>query len=134
MSDVSTRGQSLSGLDGSVGLDVGVLTALMGVGGAGGEVGGPRLAGGQATVIVIPSGSGDQQLSDNQQPMTTVTKPIRRASMIYTSALPGMKHINISCHSIVIKRNLNHDKTICLSILHYSIFDFGRFVEQDYLK
>lgn len=71
-----------------MGLEEGVLTALMGVGGAGGDVGGPRFAGGQATVIVMPSGSGDQQLSESQQPMTTVTRPMRRASTMYTSALP----------------------------------------------
>lgn len=37
---------------------------------------------GQAIVTTGPSGSGDQQLSDNQQPITTVVKPIRRASII----------------------------------------------------
>ncbi|CAH2037549.1 unnamed protein product, partial [Iphiclides podalirius] len=34
------------------------------------------------------SGSGDQQLSDSQQPTTTVTKPMSSASTMYTSALP----------------------------------------------
>lgn len=34
------------------------------------------------------SGSGDQQLSDSQQPTTTVTNPISRANTMYTSAFP----------------------------------------------
>ncbi|CAG9786198.1 unnamed protein product [Diatraea saccharalis] len=38
----------------------------------------------------ISSGSGDQQLSDSQHPTTTVTKPISRASTMYTSAFPGI--------------------------------------------
>jgi len=38
------------------------------------------------------SGSGDQQLSLSQQPITTVTKPISSASTMYTSALPDNKH------------------------------------------
>lgn len=44
---------------------------------------------GQAIVITWFSGSGDQQLSDNQQPITTVARPINRASIMYTSALPA---------------------------------------------
>lgn len=37
---------------------------------------------GQAIVTTGPSGSGDQQLSDNQQPITTVVRPIRSANII----------------------------------------------------
>lgn len=37
---------------------------------------------GQAIVTTGPSGSGDQQLSDSQQPTTTVVKPIKRASIM----------------------------------------------------
>lgn len=79
-----------------MGLDEGVLTALMGVGGARREAGGPCLADGQATVIVMPSGSGDQQLSESQQPMTTVTRPMRRASIMYTSALPKTVTVTVT--------------------------------------
>jgi hypothetical protein len=32
--------------------------------------------------VTTPSGSGDQQLSDSQQPITTVMKPIRSARMM----------------------------------------------------
>lgn len=84
LSEVSTRGQSLGELDGWVDVVDDTLTMLMGVRGVG-----PRLAGGQATVMVMPSGSGDQQLSDNQQPITTVTRPMSNASIMYTSALPA---------------------------------------------
>ncbi|KOX71763.1 Breast cancer type 1 susceptibility protein like protein [Melipona quadrifasciata] len=38
--------------------------------------------------VTTPSGSGDQQLSDSQQPTTTVTKPISSAKKMYTSAFP----------------------------------------------
>ncbi|EFA08705.1 hypothetical protein TcasGA2_TC006376 [Tribolium castaneum] len=82
-SEGSTSGQSLSGLDGR---DVDVedmLTTLMGRSGLRGG-----LADGQATVTTWPSGSGDQQLSDSQHPITTVTRPISSASIMYTSALP----------------------------------------------
>lgn len=37
------------------------------------------------------SGSGDQQLSDNQHPTTTVTTPISNANTMYTSAFPVYK-------------------------------------------
>lgn len=80
----STRGQFVSGLEGldccEVGVDVGgeKLTTLIGVAGRLRTV----FCLGQATVITSPSGSGDQQLSDNQQPITTVTSPISRASIM----------------------------------------------------
>lgn len=94
-SEISTRGQSLSGaLEDCEDVEGEELTTLMGVSGGTGV--GPRLAGGQATVTVMPSGSGDQQLSDSQQPMTTVTRPMRRANIIYTSALPACGRRNIT--------------------------------------
>lgn len=87
-SKVPTRGQSLGGLDGWEDTEDDTLTMLLGM--RSGRGVGPRFSGGQATVMVIPSGSGDQQLSDNQQPITTVTRPMNSASIMYTSAFPGI--------------------------------------------
>lgn len=75
VSDISTNGKSLCGDDGVLELDD-TLTTLIGVKGGGGGVGL-----GQATVTTC-SGSGDQQLSDNQHPITTVTTPINNASIM----------------------------------------------------
>lgn len=80
-SETSTKGQSLSGLEGLLEL-VGLLKAVFGVRGTifGG---GDALGEGQVTLNTAgSSGSGDQQLSDNQQPITTVTSPINKANMI----------------------------------------------------
>lgn len=85
LSETSTRGQSLSGLESGL-LEDDALTRL----GDGMSVLSGRGVGfdlGQATVTTW-SGSGDQQLSDNQHPITTVTKPISNANMMYTSAFP----------------------------------------------
>jgi hypothetical protein len=77
-SEGSTRGQSLSGLDGrDVVDDDDTLTTLIGTSGLRGG-----FAVGQATVTTCPSGSGDQQLSDSQHPITTVTRPINSASIM----------------------------------------------------
>jgi hypothetical protein len=77
-SEGSTRGQSLSGLDGrDVVDDDDTLTTLIGTSGLRGG-----FAVGQATVTTCPSGSGDQQLSDSQHPITTVTRPISSASIM----------------------------------------------------
>lgn len=76
VSDISTSGKSLCGDDGELVLDDDTLTTLIGVKGGGGGVGS-----GQATVTTC-SGSGDQQLSDNQHPITTVTIPISNASIM----------------------------------------------------
>jgi hypothetical protein len=70
-SEGSTRGQSLSGLDGrDVVDDDDTLTTLIGTSG---------LRGGFSPLVrprwtTCPSGSGDQQLSDSQHPITTVTR------------------------------------------------------------
>lgn len=85
LSEASTSGQSLSGFDPEL-LEEDALnrlddaiSVLIGWG--------LWLDVGQA-IVTTWSGSGDQQLSDNQHPMMTVTRPINSASMIYTSAFP----------------------------------------------
>lgn len=99
LSETSTSGQSLSGLDSGLLDDVAlsrlgdVISALIG-GGLGLDVG---------QAIVTPwSGSGDQQLSDSQHPITTVTSPISSASMMYTSAFPTKKIVLINIATICI--------------------------------
>lgn len=42
-------------------------------------------------IVTTCSGSGDQQLSESQQPITTVTRPISSARIMYTSAFPAGK-------------------------------------------
>lgn len=87
----STRGQSLSGLEdrspgdefsSSSPEDMSTTTTPPSRGSRGPPWPGGPLGGGQATVTTPVSGSGDQQLSESQQPMTTVTTPINRAKMI----------------------------------------------------
>lgn len=90
-SEMSTRGQSESGLEGSDEDDVDVEATMASEGREGGAFSNALRACRQATVATC-SGSGDQQLSLNQQPMTTVTRPISSASIMYTSALP--KHVS----------------------------------------
>lgn len=68
----------------------------------------PAAEGGRYTCVHAPaatghppanasSGSGDQQLSDSQQPTTTVTKPMNSANTMYTSAFPSCLRMPSGC-------------------------------------
>lgn len=72
---------------------------------------------GQA-IVTTCSGSGDQQLSDSQQPMITVTKPISSARIMYTSALPETHNKFINLYYVIIKPH----QTETLTLTHGCVY------------